>query len=112
MSAIRVRYHREPDGWWADSPDVEGFVASGADLTEVRDLVKSGIPFYLDDPDVEIEEESAGSASQVIVSLRIDPHNSIAVYPQSDAMALGWAEHPSTLLQSTHVQIRQPETVG
>jgi predicted RNase H-like HicB family nuclease len=27
METVRVIYHDEPDGWWAESPDVEGWLA-------------------------------------------------------------------------------------
>lgn len=55
---VRVTYHQESVGWWADSDDLPGFVASGADLHEVRDLVRSGVPFYLENDDVVIEEQT------------------------------------------------------
>ncbi|HZJ07825.1 MAG TPA: hypothetical protein VFD59_20540 [Nocardioidaceae bacterium] len=53
---IRVRYHHEPDGWWAESSDLDGFVAAGASLDEVRGLVQEGVPFYLETDDFEIQE--------------------------------------------------------
>lgn len=69
--AIRVVYHREGDVWWADSPDLDGFVATGADLAEVRALVKEGVPFYVVDDDVELEEQ-APWASGVVVTYSSD----------------------------------------
>jgi predicted RNase H-like HicB family nuclease len=62
-TSVDVTYHVEPDGtWWADSPDVPGFVAGGETLAEVRQLVFEGIPFYLDTQDVDIREAQEGSA--------------------------------------------------
>lgn len=46
MRTVQVIYHQEPEGWWAESPDVEGFGASGETLEELRDLVREGLPFY------------------------------------------------------------------
>jgi predicted RNase H-like HicB family nuclease len=56
MRTVRVQYHREPKGWWAESPDLEGFVASGSTVDEVRHLVHEDVPFYLQEDDVEIKE--------------------------------------------------------
>lgn len=70
MTTIRVHYHREMEGWWADSPDLQGFVATGEELGEVRDLVKSGLPFYTTGP-VEIAEEFA-DYEWPVVDLRLD----------------------------------------
>ena len=70
MTAISVNYHHEADAWWADSPDVEGFVAAGADLSEVRDLVREGLPFYLDDATVEIDERAPWE-SGIVVDVRL-----------------------------------------
>jgi predicted RNase H-like HicB family nuclease len=45
MEAIRVIYHREPDGWWAESPDVPGWSAAGATFEEVYALAEDGVRF-------------------------------------------------------------------
>lgn len=47
METVRVIYHHESDGWWAESPDVEGWSAAGATYPEVRQMVVDGIPFAL-----------------------------------------------------------------
>jgi predicted RNase H-like HicB family nuclease len=54
MEPIRVIYHRELEGWWAESPDVRGWTAVGETYAEVLELAKEGIPFALE-RDVEIE---------------------------------------------------------
>jgi predicted RNase H-like HicB family nuclease len=52
---VRVLYHEEPDGWWAESPDVAGWTAVGATFDEVHQLAEDGIRFALEDDAVEIE---------------------------------------------------------
>lgn len=47
MDTVHVIYHHEPDGWWAESPDVEGWFAAGASYAEVLELAEEGIPFAL-----------------------------------------------------------------
>jgi predicted RNase H-like HicB family nuclease len=64
---VDVTYHKEPDGaWWADSSQVPGFVAGGDSLSEVRQLVAEGVPFYLDTEDVDIREAREGGAPLVV----------------------------------------------
>ncbi|MCR6033528.1 hypothetical protein GGQ22_19125 [Nocardioides sp. zg-579] len=65
---VRVRYHREAGTVWADSPDVEGFVVTGSDLVEVRDLVREGLPFYLDTSDIDVREVLDESSAPVVQS--------------------------------------------
>jgi predicted RNase H-like HicB family nuclease len=48
METVRVIYHHEGDGWWAESPDVDGWSAAGDSYAEVVKLAKEGIPFALD----------------------------------------------------------------
>jgi predicted RNase H-like HicB family nuclease len=47
METIRVLYHHEEEGWWAESPDVEGWSAAGEDFSEVRNLAVEGIPLAI-----------------------------------------------------------------
>ena len=56
---VHLQYHHEPEGWWAESADLDGFVATGASLDEVRKLVREGVPFYLETDDVELREVGA-----------------------------------------------------
>jgi predicted RNase H-like HicB family nuclease len=44
---IRVLYHREPEGWWAESPDIEGWTVAGESYEAVRQLVDDGVTFAL-----------------------------------------------------------------
>ena len=48
METVRVIYHHEADGWWAESPDVEGWSAAGETYAEVVKLAEEGIPFALE----------------------------------------------------------------
>ncbi len=44
---VRVLYHHEPQGWWAESPDVDGWTAAGETFERVRALVDDGVAFAL-----------------------------------------------------------------
>ena len=55
METVRVIYHHEGDGWWAESPDVEGWSAAGDTYVEVAKLAEEGIPFALKRDDVALE---------------------------------------------------------
>ena len=54
METVRVIYHHEADGWWAESPDVDGWSAAGDTYAEVVKLAEGGMPFALDH-DAELE---------------------------------------------------------
>jgi len=57
---VVMDYHREPEGWWAESSDLPGFLAAGATFAEVRELAHSGAEFYLERP-VEVEDHLPAS---------------------------------------------------
>lgn len=44
---IRVLYHQESDGWWAESPDIDGWTVAGETFEQVRELVGDGVSFAL-----------------------------------------------------------------
>lgn len=46
METMRVIYHHEVEGWWAESPDVDGWTAVGDSYAEVK-LAEEGVPFAL-----------------------------------------------------------------
>ena len=48
METVRVIYHHEADGWWAESSDVEGWSAAGDSYPDVVKLAKESIPFVLE----------------------------------------------------------------
>lgn len=47
METVRVIYHHESDGWWAESPDVDGWSAAGESYDEVARLAEEGVVFAL-----------------------------------------------------------------
>lgn len=55
MDTVRVIYHHEPDGWWAESPDIDGWSAAGATYDEVHRLVEEGVRFPLERETVHLE---------------------------------------------------------
>jgi predicted RNase H-like HicB family nuclease len=55
MDTIRVIYHHEDDGWWAESPDVERWTAAGGSFEEVARLAEEGVRFALERENVELE---------------------------------------------------------
>lgn len=64
---VEVRYHRDADGWWADSPDAPGYTAAGETLAEVRRLAREGIPFFLEE-DVLVAEPMPVKTTVTVVS--------------------------------------------
>jgi predicted RNase H-like HicB family nuclease len=44
---VRVLYHNEPAGWWAESPDIDGWTVAGETFEQVRALVEDGVTFAL-----------------------------------------------------------------
>ena len=44
-----VEYHEDGGSWWADSPMIPGFLAAGDTLSEVRDQVRGGLEFFIQD---------------------------------------------------------------
>lgn len=59
MRTVTVVLHQDPEtGWWADSPDVDGYTAADPDLQQLRQLVHEGLEFFLDEP-VQVEERLA-----------------------------------------------------
>jgi len=70
---VRVQYHHEPEGWWAESDDVPGFVAAGATVREVRELVREGIPFYLEASLDELDLVESSDRDGLVVDVRFAP---------------------------------------
>jgi predicted RNase H-like HicB family nuclease len=48
MKPIRVNFNHEEDSWWADSPDLKGWLAVADTWEELMKLVEEGIPFALE----------------------------------------------------------------
>lgn len=49
MRTAQLIYHDEPEGWWAASPDLPGYSASGESFEEVRRLAREGAPWYAEE---------------------------------------------------------------
>lgn len=56
LRTVRVRYHFEDEGWWADSEDLQGWTAAGSDYAGVREQVRAGIPEFVGGPVTIVEE--------------------------------------------------------
>ena len=64
MQRIRVIYHDErPLGWWAESPDVDGWSAAADSYVEVRQLAEDGVRFALERDDVVVEHLTPAAAA-------------------------------------------------
>ena len=44
---VRILYHQEPRGWWAESLDIDGWSVAGETYEEVRRLAEDGVPYAL-----------------------------------------------------------------
>jgi predicted RNase H-like HicB family nuclease len=44
---VRILYHREPQGWWAESPEIYGWSVAGETYIEVRRRALDGVSFAL-----------------------------------------------------------------
>lgn len=78
MPKVTVVYHPEAGSWWADSADIDGFVVAGDSLEEVRELVRDGLDFYLEDDAVDLFEvtEAGGPVVVARVSVMAAPDSS------------------------------------
>ncbi len=57
MSTVRVGYEQLDDSWVATSPDLPGYRAVADGLADLRSLVFEGVPFFVEDDEVDIREE-------------------------------------------------------
>ena len=44
---VRILYHQEPQGWWAESCDIDGWSVAGDSYEEVCQLAEDGVSFAL-----------------------------------------------------------------
>jgi hypothetical protein len=98
MRVVTVRYHREPEGWWAETEDLPNYSAAGATYEEVRDLVFRGLPALLDQPlDIREDLSELGIAVPVMV---------LNVSGTLPGLSLG--SLPSSFGASTNKRLAQP----
>jgi predicted RNase H-like HicB family nuclease len=55
VEKVRVIYHHEPEGWWAESPEIAGWSVAGDTYAEVRALVDAGVEIAFDRTGVTVE---------------------------------------------------------
>ena len=48
MRSVTVTVHHEGVSWWAESDELPGFSALAASRAELREMVASGVDFYLE----------------------------------------------------------------
>jgi predicted RNase H-like HicB family nuclease len=63
MKPVRVIYHHEEGGWWAESPDLKGWTAVADTWEELVKLVEEGISFALE-CEAEVERSQATGANR------------------------------------------------
>jgi predicted RNase H-like HicB family nuclease len=68
---VRIHYHQEPRGWWAESPEIDGWSLAGETYEEVRRLAEDGVPFALAS---EAEERGEGFDEQHFVGADLEHH--------------------------------------
>jgi predicted RNase H-like HicB family nuclease len=76
MRDVTVVYHIEPEGYWAESPEVAGFSAAGETLSEVREMAREGLRFHVG-PDMALVERFPDSVT--VVSLATGSGKSAAI---------------------------------
>lgn len=92
MRIVRVRYHQEHDGWWAESSDVEGWTAAADTYDGVHELALEGLTAVLGEPVYVVSESDPASLESGIVEVTgtVVPHvtgqievSSVSVVPAS-----------------------------
>lgn len=74
MRTIVIKYHHEDDAWWAESDDLPGYSAAAETLPLLRDRVREGVAFALEDSpdsdaDVDLRETMADGSPLLILEL-------------------------------------------
>lgn len=47
IDTVEVYVHREPEGWWAESPAAPGWSATAKSYPELRGLITEGLEFAI-----------------------------------------------------------------
>ena len=93
MRRIAMTYHREDGTWWAESEDVPGYTAVADTLGDLRTLVSEGIPFTLEDEDIQIDE-SLENGARLVLDMRAAIAYSAPVAVGTSGTGL-WSAPPS-----------------
>lgn len=73
MAIAHVAYHFESDSWWIDSPEYPGYTAIASTRGEATELARAGLPFFADDPDLEVlglDAPQAVTVAQAVEAVR------------------------------------------
>jgi predicted RNase H-like HicB family nuclease len=113
---VEMHYHFEPEGWWAESPQLPGFSAAGITFDEVRDQAHEGAEFFADGP-LEIEDRPpVVSVSTRTTAARIKLAARLTVGEHTTETAVGLIPRAAVLEkvtgQSAHVHVESLEQVG
>lgn len=73
MATAHLRYHYEPEGWWAESEEYPGYSAFGASLEEVRLLAHEGLRFFAEDDDLEVVDPISDLLTASSLTVGVDP---------------------------------------
>jgi predicted RNase H-like HicB family nuclease len=116
---IQMHYHYEPEGWWAESPELPGFSAAGATFEEVREQAHEGAAFFADEP-LEIEDRapvvSSTNACSSAASVGLAVRLTVGEHRTETVAGLLVPRLKSALekvtAQSAHVHMEPAERVG
>ena len=72
---IKIQYHHESEGWWAESPDAPGFTAAAPTFNEVREQARAGVSFHLERDDLTFAETGVPTVSQWSLSYTVTATN-------------------------------------
>lgn len=66
---VRIRYHHEPEGWWAESNELPGWTAAASTIDELRALTRESVAGF-QGLDVAIEEDGVPLSAESAVQWR------------------------------------------
>lgn len=96
VRTARVLYRSEPEGWWAESPDVPGYTAFGRDYGEVRQMAREGLPDFVGESLEYSEEIMAPSVSKDLATYTYTYGLSFKFTDRFRGLALKTMERPDT----------------
>jgi len=80
MRQVHLEYINDDGTWSAESPEVPGYSALGDSREEVAELAREGLPFFLGEPVIVIDEDRFVAPAQasawvsILVSLGSSPY--------------------------------------
>lgn len=76
MATAHLRYHYEPEGWWAESIEFPDYSAFAASLDELRLLAHEGLRFFAEDDELEIIDPISELLAAASLSAGVTPRES------------------------------------